>query len=125
MRRCLNRAPDIKCRGSGGRLALPAGSARGRARSHARSAHPASAAECARGKAASHPRWEINLLSKLKLEHVKCRTEHQPNRLVRVIAFAWMLLLGSWLLAPPAVIAQSQPPDLATYTGWVREAFAA
>jgi hypothetical protein len=39
--------------------------------------------------------------------------------------FALLLLLGSRLLAPPAVIAQSQPPSLETYAGWVREAFAA
>ena len=32
--------------------------------------------------------------------------------------------LVSWLLAAP-VAAQGQAPDLPTYTGWVREAFAA
>ena len=32
-------APNLNCRGSGGQQAHPAGSARGRARSHARSAH--------------------------------------------------------------------------------------
>ena len=35
MRRCCNRAASISCRGFGGRAAPPAGSARGRARSHA------------------------------------------------------------------------------------------
>jgi len=38
---------------------------------------------------------------------------------------ALLLLLGSWVLVLPQAYAQSQPPDLATYTGWVREAFAA
>jgi len=32
---------------------------------------------------------------------------------------------GSWFLVVSPVSAQNQPPDLATYTGWVREAFAA
>jgi hypothetical protein len=39
--------------------------------------------------------------------------------------FGLLLLLGAWLLAPPQTYAQSQPPDLETYSGWVREAFAA
>ena len=38
MRRCRNRAPNLMCRGSGGVLRRPVGSARGRATSHARSA---------------------------------------------------------------------------------------
>ena len=45
MRRCINRATTITCRGSGGRLAIPAGSVRGSARSHAQSAHTVSVAE--------------------------------------------------------------------------------
>src|SRR5258706_12810597 len=36
MSRCINHAANIICRGSGGRRAHPAGSARGGARSHAR-----------------------------------------------------------------------------------------
>src|SRR3954452_8029404 len=44
---------------------------------------------------------------------------------MRIILFALMLVLGSWFLVLPQAHAQSQPPDLATYTGWVREAFAA
>ena len=35
------------------------------------------------------------------------------------------MVLSAWLLVLPAARAQTQPPDLATYTGWVREAFAA
>ena len=35
MRRCRNHAPNLMCRGSGGVLHRPAGSARGSARSHA------------------------------------------------------------------------------------------
>src|SRR5215212_1797680 len=42
-----------------------------------------------------------------------------------MLLLASMLLLGAWLLVLPQAYAQSQPPDLATYTGWVREAFAA
>ncbi len=42
-----------------------------------------------------------------------------------MIMLALMLVLGAWLLVVPRTYAQSQPPDLATYTGWVREAFAA
>src|SRR5215212_1265298 len=42
-----------------------------------------------------------------------------------MLLLASMLLLGAWLLVVPKADAQSQPPDLATYTGWVREAFAA
>jgi hypothetical protein len=33
--------------------------------------------------------------------------------------------LGAWLLVPGRAHAQSQPPDLETYAGWMREAFAA
>ena len=36
-----------------------------------------------------------------------------------------MLVLGSWYLVLTPAMAQNQPPDLETYTGWVREAFAA
>jgi hypothetical protein len=36
-----------------------------------------------------------------------------------------MMVLSSWFLVLPQTFAQGQPPDLATYTGWVREAFAA
>src|SRR3954471_22789830 len=61
----------------------------------------------------------------MKIESVKCRIVQPKIRHLRIIMFTLLLLLGSWFLAPPAVIAQSQPPDLATYTGWVREAFAA
>ena len=65
-------------------------------------------------------------MGELKIEHLELRTKNRQNRLLRIILFALLLLLGLWLLAPPAaVIAQSQPPDLTTYTGWVREAFAA
>jgi hypothetical protein len=64
-------------------------------------------------------------LGELKLEPVKRRTDHQPDRQVRIILFALMLVLGSWFLVLPQAHAQGQPPDLATYTGWVREAFAA
>jgi hypothetical protein len=39
--------------------------------------------------------------------------------------FGLLLFLGAWLLAPLQAYAQSQPPDLETYSGWVREAFAA
>jgi hypothetical protein len=38
---------------------------------------------------------------------------------------ASILVLGSWFLVLPQALAQSQPPDLETYAGWVREAFAA
>src|SRR3954463_11813566 len=61
----------------------------------------------------------------MKIEPVKCRTAQRKHRPVRIMMFALLLLLGARLLAPPSAIAQSQPPDLATYTGWVREAFAA
>src|SRR5690349_14410378 len=40
-----------------------------------------------------------------------------------MITAIWLLALGSWFSSP--ALAQSQPPDLPTYTGWVREAFAA
>ena len=40
-----------------------------------------------------------------------------------MITAIWFLVLGSWFSQP--VLAQEQPPDLATYTAWVREAFAA
>ncbi len=60
----------------------------------------------------------------MKIEPVKCRIEPRPNWHMRIILFA-LLLLSVRFLAAPAAIAQSQPPDLATYTGWVREAFAA
>jgi hypothetical protein len=36
-----------------------------------------------------------------------------------------MTVLSSWFLILPPAYAQSQPPDLETYGGWVREAFAA
>ena len=36
-----------------------------------------------------------------------------------------LVVLGSWFLALNPAEAQSQPPDLPTYTAWVREAFAA
>src|SRR5215218_3614821 len=70
--------------------------------------------------------WKKNrvALGESNIEHVKSSAKHRTKRRMRIIMFA-LLLLGSWLLAPPAAIAQSQPPDLATYTGWVREAFAA
>jgi len=42
-----------------------------------------------------------------------------------VIATLIVAVLGSWFSVLPSVSAQSQPPDLATYTAWVREAFAA
>jgi hypothetical protein len=38
---------------------------------------------------------------------------------------ALMPVLGSWFLVLAPAQAQSQPPDLETYSGWVREAFAA
>jgi hypothetical protein len=57
-------------------------------------------------------------LDKSTIEQVK------PNQLLRIMIFA--LLLLSWrLLAPATASAQSQPPDLETYAGWVREAYAA
>jgi len=64
-------------------------------------------------------------LGELKLEHRDPRTKHQPRWRVRIIMFALLLLLGSWLLVLPQAYAQTPPPDLETYTGWVREAFAA
>ncbi len=64
-------------------------------------------------------------MGELNTEHLKCRTEHQPNQLLRIIILALMPVLGAWFLGVPHAYAQSQPPDLATYTGWVREAFAA
>ncbi len=36
-----------------------------------------------------------------------------------------VVVLGSWFLVLPSVSAQEPPPDLPTYTAWVREAFAA
>ena len=42
-----------------------------------------------------------------------------------MIATLIVAVLGSWFSVLPSVSAQPQPPDLATYTGWVREAFAA
>ncbi|HJZ50068.1 MAG TPA: DUF4129 domain-containing protein, partial [Roseiflexaceae bacterium] len=35
------------------------------------------------------------------------------------------MVLGSWFLVLAPAQAQSPPPDLETYAGWVREAFAA
>ena len=35
------------------------------------------------------------------------------------------VVLGSWFLVLPSVAAQEPPPDLPTYTAWLREAFAA
>ena len=61
----------------------------------------------------------------MKIEHAKCRTAQRKNRRVRIIMSTLLLLLGSWFLVLPQAYAQSQPPDLETYTGWVREAFAA
>lgn len=43
----------------------------------------------------------------------------------RVAVLVCCLLLGSWLSVLPAAQAQSQPPDLPTYAGWLREAYAA
>ena len=60
----------------------------------------------------------------MKLEHLEWRTEGRSAQRVRILMFA-LLLLGAWLLAPPQAYGQSQPPDLETYSGWVREAFAA
>ena len=54
------------------------------------------------------------------------RTVYRLRR--RSIAAPVMLLLAflsSWFLVLPHVSAQIQPPDLPTYSGWVREAFAA
>jgi hypothetical protein len=38
---------------------------------------------------------------------------------------AFVLFVSLWFFQPRYAGAQSQPPDLPTYTGWVREAFAA
>jgi hypothetical protein len=64
-------------------------------------------------------------LGELNIEPLELITENRRNQLWRIIIFALMLVLGSWFLILPRAYAQSQPPDLATYTGWVREAFAA
>jgi Domain of unknown function (DUF4129) len=64
-------------------------------------------------------------LGELKIEHVEWSAENRPNRLWRNIVLALMLVLGAWCLVLPQASAQSPPPDLETYTGWVREAYAA
>ena len=64
-------------------------------------------------------------MGELKIEHLESSAENQPNRCWRSIMLALILVLSSWFLVVPQAFAQSQPPDLATYTGWVREAFAA
>jgi hypothetical protein len=64
-------------------------------------------------------------LGELKIENLKSRAKNRQNRLWRIIVPALILVLSSWFLVLPHAYAQSQPPDLATYTGWVREAFAA
>ena len=64
-------------------------------------------------------------MGKLRLEGVQRRTVQRSSQLVRICMFTLLLLLGAWFLAPPQAYAQPQPPDLETYTGWVREAFAA
>ncbi|MEO7913600.1 MAG: DUF4129 domain-containing protein [Roseiflexaceae bacterium] len=64
-------------------------------------------------------------MGELKIEALELKAENRPNRHWQIIVLAVMLVLSAWLLAPPTVSAQSQMPDLATYTGWVREAFAA
>lgn len=43
----------------------------------------------------------------------------------QVVCLALMLVLSSWLLALTPAQAQTQPPDLPAYTGWLREAYAA
>ena len=64
-------------------------------------------------------------MGELNIEHLEWRAENRRNRLWRTIAPALILVLGSWLLVVPQAYAQGQPPDLAAYTSWVREAFAA
>ena len=64
MRQCAHYATDITCRGSGGVLRPPVGSARGKARSHARSATAAHAGGSARGRARSHARSAAAALRK-------------------------------------------------------------
>ena len=61
-------------------------------------------------------------MGELKIEPIELKAEHRAWQLLML---ALILVLSSqfWVLAP--AMAQSQPPDLATYTGWVREAFAA
>src|SRR5262245_4586862 len=52
-------------------------------------------------------------------------TRSRRHKLWLQIALSVMTVLGSWFLVLSPAIAQGQPPDLETYTGWVREAFAA
>lgn len=57
-----------------------------------------------------------------RAENRELRTKSRPWL---AIALALLLVLGSWFLVPFPTLAQAQPPDLPSYTGWVREAFAA
>jgi Domain of unknown function (DUF4129) len=61
----------------------------------------------------------------MRTENRELKTEGGTNKLWRGIVLASLLVLGSWFLVVSPVFAQDQPPDLPTYTGWVREAFAA
>src|SRR4051812_540730 len=99
MHGCHNHAASINCRGFGGGL-RPRWGARGAEPARMReSAHAASAARSARAKPARiHHHWKERIgyrLVNLKLEHVKRRTTHQPNRRVRIIMFALLMLLSS------------------------------
>lgn len=47
------------------------------------------------------------------------------DRLQHMLAWSILVALGAWCLALTPAHAQSQPPDLPTYTGWLREASAA
>lgn len=48
---------------------------------------------------------------------------HKPHKRSYVIFFA--LVVSLWLSVGRPALAQPQPPDLPTYTGWLREAYAA
>jgi Domain of unknown function (DUF4129) len=63
----------------------------------------------------------------MKIENAELRMQHgrRPIFILRMSMALLAVVLGSWFSVLPSVVAQEQPPDLPTYTAWVREAFAA
>src|SRR4051812_675940 len=92
MRRCCDYATSIICRGSGGQPAHPAGSARGGARSHVRSARVACVAGSARGGARSRAR------SNAILVYIVLKLPQSSHNGVGMTFTLWFLIAGGLLI---------------------------